>query len=180
MNSHSKHPLHDESCRQDKDCDCKYPAPKGMILETEYSNFGPVDVTFGDGAVTQTFNQPIASVTIDTSCFSCASIIIDYIGILNVTTTVSAFSTLTFTLFRVGNGFRTPQPAATFRFSVSDITGGVTTSHTLAFRYAAPNGECRDRCTYILELTNINNFDFGTITYAINGTISALATGSSR
>jgi hypothetical protein len=182
MNSCSKYPLHDETskCRKDEDCGCGHPCPQGAIFEYSFSNFGPLDVTFVEGLSTQIFNQPIASVCVDTTCLDCARVIIDFIGILNVTTTVSATSTLTFTLYRIGNGFRTPQPVATFNYYVADITGGVTTSHTLAFRYPAPAGDCNGRCTYILELNSIYNLDFGTITYAINGTMSALVIDSSR
>ncbi|MEL7597980.1 MAG: hypothetical protein AAGU01_07240, partial [Clostridiaceae bacterium] len=67
------------------------------------------------------------------------------------------------------------QPVSMVNFFVADITGGVTASHTLAFKFPFKNDVCNDCCTYVLELTNISNIDFGTITYAINGTISALA-----
>ena len=182
MNSHSKYSLHEETSNRgkDEDCDCKHPAPRGVILETEYGNFGPLDITFALGTSTQTFNQPIASVTIDTACLNNADVLIDFIGILNVTTTVAATSTLTFTLSKICNGYITPQTIATTNFFVADVTGGVTTSHTLALRYPLKNDDCRDCCTYVLALSSIFNLDFGTITYAINGTISALAIDSSH
>jgi len=177
MNSNSKYPLHVETsnCKQDQDCDCKHPFGNKVIFESSYGNFGPLDVTFVEGDTLLTFNQAIASVTIDTTCLNAKNIIIDFTGILNVTTTVAATSTLTFTLFRICNDMRLRQPLSMVNFFVADTTGGVTTSHTLAFKFPFRNDECKDCCTYILDLTNISNLDLGTITYSINGTLSALA-----
>ncbi|MEL7658475.1 MAG: hypothetical protein AAGU75_21495, partial [Bacillota bacterium] len=99
MNSNSKYPLHEETSvyRQNRDCDCQHPTASKVIFESNYGNFGPLDVTFALDATLQTFNQPIASVTIDTTCLNVKNVIIDFTGILNVTTTVAAISTLTFT-----------------------------------------------------------------------------------
>lgn len=182
MNSDSKYSLHedDTGCSHGRDCGFQHPAPKGLILETAYGSFGPIDVTFNADTQLQTFNRPIASVTIDTTCLNCADILIDFIGILNVTTTVAATSALTFTLFRVCSGFTAPQPLTTTNFFVVESTGGVTASQTLAFRYPFKNEECRGCCTYVLDLTSIFNLDIGTLTYAINGTMSAMAVNSSR
>lgn len=182
MNSNSKYPLHGDAstCRQDQDCDCQHSSGNKVIFESSYGNFGPLDVTFAEGATFLTFNQPIASVTIDTTCLNVKNVVVDFTGILNVTTTVAATSTLTFTLFRICNDMRLPQPVSTVNFFVADTTGGVTTSHTLAFRFPFRNDECKDCCTYVLELTNISNLDLGTITYSINGTLSALAIVSDR
>ncbi|HVI40343.1 MAG TPA: DUF4489 domain-containing protein [Anaerovoracaceae bacterium] len=177
MNSVSKYPLHEETsiCKQDRDCDCQHPKGNKVIFESSYGNFGPLDVTFAEGAQLQTFNQPIASVTIDTTCLNVTNTIIDFTGILNVTTTVPAESTLTFTLFKICNDMRTRQPVSTVNFFVADIPGGEIASHTLAFKFPFKNNDCKDCCTYILELTNIFNLSPGTITYSVNGTFSALA-----
>lgn len=180
MNSNSKYPMHDKdmNCGKDKARDCRHPVPKGVILETGFGNLGPLDITFAEGEQFQTLNRPIASVTIDTTCLKCADILIDFIGILNVTTTVAATSTLTFTLFRICSGFSSPQPIATTNFSVVEATGGVTTSQTLSFRYPFKSDNCGECCTYVLDLTSIFNLDLGTLTYAISGTMSALAIDS--
>ena len=177
MNSTSKYSLHGDTsiCRHDQDCDCQHPFGNKVIFESNYGNFGPLDVTFVEGDTLLTFNQPIASVTLDTTCLHVKNLVIDFIGILNVTTTVAATSTLTFTLFRICNDMRVPQPVSTVNFFVADTTGGVTTSHTLAFRFPFGNDICKDCCTYVLNLTNISNLDLGTITYSINGNLSALA-----
>jgi len=158
-----------------RDCDCQHPFGNKVIFENSYGNLGPLDVTFADGALFQTFNQPIASVTIDTTCKSVRNVVIEFTGILNVTTTVSAFSTLTFTLFRICGDMGISQPVSTVSYFVADSAGGVTSSHTLVFRFPFRDDDCNDCCAYVLGLTNIYNTDFGTITYAINGTISALA-----
>lgn len=168
MDSKSKYSLH--GGKKDKDCDCR---KCDVILESNYGNFGPLDVTFVGGE-TPTFNQAIASVTVDLSCINCANILIDFTGILNVTTTVPATGALTFTLFKTCRRQMTRQPLATFTFFVADTTGGVTTSHALAFKYPSRNDHCQDCCTYTLELNSISNLDLGTITYSINGTLSAL------
>lgn len=176
MNSNSKYPMNVETanCRRDKDCGCRHPSGNKVIFKTNYGNFGPLNVTFTDGALLQTFNQPIASVTIDTTCVDVKNIVIEFTGILNVTTIFAATSTLTFTLFRICSDMRTRQAVSTVNYFAADILGGVTTSHTLVYRFPFSNDGCKDCCSYVLELTSINNPDFGTITYAINGILSAL------
>lgn len=177
MDSNSKYPLHEKTSnfKKDQDCDCKHPFGNKVIFESSYGNFGPLDVTFVEDETFITFNQPIASVAIDTTCLNVKNVVVDFIGILNVTTTVAAISTLTFTLFRICNDMRFPQTISTVNFFVADTEGGVTTSHTLALRFPFRNDDCRGCCTYVLDLTNISNLDLGTITYSINGTLSALA-----
>jgi len=182
MDSNSKYPLHGElcNCKQDRDCKCQHPFGNKVIFESRYGNLGPIDVTFAEAATLQALNQPIGSITVDTACEEVKTVVIDFTGILNVTTTVAAISTLTFTLYRICSDMRTRQPVSTVNFSIADTTGGLTTSHTLAFKFPFKNEECKDCCTYVLELINISNFDFGTITYSINGTLSALVIVSSR
>lgn len=177
MNLDSNYPMHEEAVnfRRDKDCDCKHPPGYKVIFEINYGNLGPLDITFVEGASFQTINQPVGSVSIDTSCDTVRNVIIEFTGILNVTTTVAATSTLTFTLFKVCNDIGTSQPLSTVSYFVADSTGGVTTSHTLVFRFPICTDDCLDCCTYVLELSNIYNLDLGTITYAVNGTLSALA-----
>jgi len=182
MNSNSKYPMDVETanCRRDKRCSCKYSSGNKVIYKSNYGNLGPLDVTFADGASLQDFNLPIASVTIDTTCEDVRNIIIEFTGILNVTTTVSATSTLTFTLFRICSDMGARQAVSTVNYFVADIPGGVTNSHTLAFKFPFNDDDCKDCCSYVLELTNIYNLDFGTITYAINGILSALGIVSAR
>lgn len=182
MDLHSKYPLNIETSnhRKDQDCECQHPLGNKVIFESSYGNFGPLDVTFTEDATLLTFNQAIASVAIDTTCVNVKNLLVEFTGILNVTTTVSAISTLTFTLFRICNDMRFPQPISTVNFFVADIDGGITASHTLAFRFPFRNDVCKDCCTYVLELTNISNLDLGTITYSINGTFSVLAIVSDR
>ncbi len=176
MNSNSKYPLHKENSdgRKDHDGICKHHKANRVVLESEYGNLGPLDVTFTEGLTIQAINRPVASVTIDTTCFKCADVLVDFTGILNVTPEVSATSILTFTLFKVCKGFRARQSAATFNFFVADIFSALTASHTLVFKFPFKNDDC-NCCTYVLELTSISNLDLGTVTYSINGTMSALA-----
>lgn len=166
MNSNSKYT---------KD-DCKHKCPSGnnVIFENCYGSLGPLNFTFSEGNSFQTFNQPIASVSVDASCKNIKDIIIDFTGILNVTTTVSATSTLTFALYKICDNTKSSQPVATVSYFVADIFGGVTTSHTLAFKFPFCNNDCDDCCSYVLELANIYNLDFGTITYDVYGNLSAL------
>ncbi len=177
MELNSKYPLHGEvpNSKQHQDCDCQSAFGNKVIFENSYGNFGPLDITFAEGEQLQTFNQPIASVTIDTTCVDVKNVIIDFTGILNVTTTVAATSMLTFTLHRICSDRRARQPISTVNFFVADTTGGVTTSHTLAFKFPIRDDNCCGCCTYVLELISIFNLDFGTINYAINGNLSALA-----
>lgn len=184
MNSIYKYNLDKETSINEQhrnyNSDCQQLLPTQVILKSNYSNFGPLDVTFTLDSLIQTFNQAVANVTIDTTNLNCPNLLIDFTGILNVTTTVSATSSLVFTLFRYCKEMRIRQPVTTFNFFVADITGGVTVSHTLDFVYSSQNDNCKDCCTYILELTSISNVDLGTITYFINGTITAFAVESSR
>jgi hypothetical protein len=176
MNSISKYPLHEENSinRQDQDCDCQHPKGNKVIFQSSYSNFGPLNVVFTDAALIQTFNQPIASVTIDTACLNVTNTVIDFTGILNVTpVNTAANSTLIFTLFKTCNDRRIRQSVSTVNFFVVN-NAGATNSFTLAFKFPFKNNECKDCCTYILELTSIFNADPGTVTYSINGTLSAL------
>jgi len=106
-----------------------------------------------------TFNQPIASVTVDLSCIENANILLDFTGVLNVTTTVAATCALTFTLFKTCRRQRIRQALTAYTFFVADGFGGVTTSHTLSFKYPMRNDHCQDCCTYTLELTSISNLD---------------------
>nr|WP_315020493.1 DUF4489 domain-containing protein [uncultured Aminipila sp.] len=177
MELNSKYPLHGEvlTSKQHQDCDCQSTFGNKVIFENSYGNFGPLDITFAEGNLLQTFNQPISSVTIDTTCVDVKNLIIDFTGILNVTTTVAATSTLTFTLYRICSDRRPRQPISTVNFFVADTTGGVTTSHTLAFKFPTKDENCNGCCTYVLDLISISNLDFGTINYSINGNLSALA-----
>lgn len=176
MDEKSKYPLYGKTSvnKKSHDCDCREKRACDVILESRYGNFGPLDVTFVEGEATPTFNQAIASLTVDLSCINSANILLDFSGILNVTTTVPATGALTFTLFKACRRQRNRQSLATFTFFVADGFGGVTASHTLAFKYPLRNDHCQDCCTYTLELNSISNLDFGTLTYAINGIFSAL------
>ena len=176
MNSNSKYPMNVETanCRRNKDCGCKHPSGNKVIFRSNYGNLGPLDVTFTEGTPLQTFNLPIASVTIDTTCEDVKNIVIEFTGILNVTTIIAATSILTFNLFRICSDMRTSQLVSTANYFAADILGGVTTSHTLVFRFPFSDDDCKDCCSYVLELANIYNIDGGTLTYAINGILSAL------
>lgn len=182
MNSNSKYPMNVETanCRRDKDCGCRHPYGNKVIFKSNYGNLGPLDFTFDDGASLLAFNLPIASVTIDTTCEDVRNVIIEFTGILNVTTNFAATSTLTFTLFRICSDMGTRQAVSTVNYFASDILGGVTTSHTLVFRFPFNDDDCKDCCSYVLEFTNIYNIDGGTRTYAINGILSALGIVSAR
>ena len=178
MNSTSKYPLNEETsiCKKDQDCDCQHPKGNKVLFESSYGNFGPLDITFTEGVLIQTFNQPISSVTIDTTCLNVTNTLIDFTGILNVTTAnVAATSALTFTLFKTCTDRRMRQTVSTANFFAADPVAGATASFTLAFKFPFKNNDCKDCCTYILELTNISNQVAGTITYSVNGTFSALA-----
>lgn len=181
MNSNSNCFLHRKTSdnKQSQNCDGQHPLGNKVLFESGYGNLGPLNVTFSEGESFLSIDQPIGRVTIDTTCVNTKNVIIDYVGILNVTTTVSATSTLNFTLYRVCNDKEVRQAISMISFLVADIDGGVTTSHTLAFRFPLGDDIC-NCCSYVLELTNIYNLDFGTITYQINGVLSAMAIVSDR
>lgn len=182
MNSNSNCFLNKKNSnhKQCQDRDCQHPLGNKVLFESSYGNLGPLDVTFSEGASFLSIDQPIGRVTIDTTCVNVKNVIIDYVGILNVTTTVPATSTLNFTLYRSCNDQEMRQAISMISFLVADIDGGVTTSHTLAFRFPLGDDICNGCCSYVLELTNIFNLDFGTITYQINGVLSAMAIVSDR
>jgi hypothetical protein len=182
MNSNSNCSVHDEisKYKQSQECNCKLPKGNKVIFESNYGNLGPLDVAFSAGESFISINLPIASVVIDTTCVNVKNVIIEFTGILNVTTTVAATSTLNFTLYSICNDMKVRQTLAMTSFLLSEQTGGITASHTLAFRFPLGDCNCNDCCSYELELSSIFNLDFGMITYQINGIISAMAIVSDR
>lgn len=186
MNSKSKN-RSDEgtSYRQPPKGRCAHSAPDRIFLTSNNGSLGPLPITFITTVLSQTINQPVASITIDASGFKDPIVQIDFTGILDLTTfTALANATLNFTLFRSCRETGLQEPVATFSFYVVEQTGGVTSSHTLVFKYISPSDGCEDNCacegctTYTLQLDSIFNLGIGTLTFFINGTISALVVDS--
>jgi hypothetical protein len=150
-----------------------------IVFNSENGNSIFIPVTLIEGAPPlQTFNQTIASVSINTCRLNHPKILIEFSGTLNVTPTTSAISTLVFTLFRSCRGTDVREPLTTFNFYLTDVVSAITTSQTLVFKYISKDS-CRECCSYDLELTSITTLELGTTTYSINdGVIIALAKDS--
>lgn len=160
---------------------CRHPIPGHVLLRCNNGGFGPRNVNFETPRLPVTFNQPIASVTIDTTYLKCPRVLINFVGILTVTpVTNTAISTLNFTLFRMCKGDKIRQPVSTFTFSTVVVTDSPD-SRTLNFQYSSCGSECGDCCIYTLELTSISNgINTGVLTYSINGELCELAIEAGR
>lgn len=164
------------------DCgkDCTHPVPGKAILTCSTGNFSTnINIVFP--STLQVFNQPIASVTIDTACLKCPSILIDFAGILTSTPT-QPFNllsiTATFTLFKICKESKIRQPIDTYNFNILNITQ-FPDSQTIKFEYAPCDDQCEDCCTYILELTRVTTaFGNSTGTISLTGTLCVIAVNS--
>jgi len=154
------------------------------ILRCNKSNFGTTNILLPTPPFVQTLNQPVASVTIDTSCLRCPNILISFDGILDISNLLNNFiqSTFTFTLFRDCKGHRIREAIATFNYNVIHFSPffdiNSKASHTLCFQHSSCDDSCDDCCTYILELSRISDFNPVTETISINGKLCALAVES--
>lgn len=142
--------------------------------------FGPSLISFVSGPVTQTINKPIASVTIDTACLRCPSLLIDFAGILTSTNVSGNLdATFNFTLFKSCSGSQIRQPVKNFTLTQSRLInatiGGIfNDSRTLKFEYfSCDEDQCEDCCTYTLELTTATEPLGISFTLSINGTLCA-------
>ncbi|WP_312653892.1 DUF4489 domain-containing protein [Aminipila sp.] len=159
------------------DCNnCFNTLPEKLLLKCSNGNIVLNNLTLLGGNTIQNFNQPIANVSIDTACFCNPELLIDFTGILTVTPLDStAVMTFTFTLFRICEGIRTPQAVSTFEFNYTNIFPPYPDSRTLIFEYSPCDDQCKECCTYILELTSIYYLFPVTTNISINGTLCALA-----
>lgn len=161
----------------EKDSSSCFHTLKGESL-LRYSNGYLVlnNLTVSEGNLTQIFNQPIASITIDTTCLCKPKLLINFSGILTVTPLNNvAASRFTFTLFRICKDIKIPQVVSTFNFDYRNLTPSFPDSRTLDLKYSACDDYFRGCCTYIIELTSITNSFLTTSNLSINGTLSGLA-----
>ena len=137
------------------------------------------NITLLVGNVLQSFNLPIASVIIDTTCLCNPKLSIDFTGILTVTPlTGIALSTFTFSLFRICEGSSSPQAVDTFNLDYKNLFTALPVSDTLIFKYSPCDYQCKDCSGYILELTSVSNASLLTANISITATLFALAVES--
>lgn len=172
-NCDKKVPNHD----QHDDCDnyCKHPLPGKALLRCNNGNFGTTNVSLLIPPFSQTFNQPIASVTIDTTCLYRKKILVDFAGILTSRLVVGLFTgTLIFTLFKTCKESRVRQSVITFTFNFLSLLSAPE-DRALNFEYSYCEDQCDDCCTYTLEMTNISSETPTSVELSINGTLCVLA-----
>jgi len=155
---------------------CFHTLPEKLLLKCSTGNIFLNNLTLSVGDSIQIFNQPIANVSIDTACLCNPALLIDFAGVLTVTPLNNiAVMTFTFTLFRICEGIRAPQAVSTFEFNYKNIFSPYPDSRTLIFEYSPCDDQCKERCTYILEITSISYRVPLTTNISINGTLCALA-----
>lgn len=160
------------------------PKPGHAILRANNGSLGPLNLNFITGGTTPVtnipVNQPIANVTIDTSCLDCPILLVDFAGILTATTINTAGTfTYTFTLFKTCKGGE-QQPIRTFSFSQQINQLNNPDSRTLKLEHTSCDDVCDDCCQYSFELTRVSASNITTnLTVTINGVISILAVESS-
>jgi len=165
------------------DCEknCIHPTPGKLFLKHTNSNITTHIINLTTPPLTQTFNQPIASVTIDTTSLCKQKFLINFVGILTTTSTTQIALTSTFTLFKICKESRIRQPVATYNFNVVDLIPPFSNSQTIMFNYSPCDDQCDGCCTYVLEFTRLSGNTFfpslGSIT--INSKLSILGVDSS-
>jgi len=181
MNSLFKLDINEKNQIYDCDKNCIHPTPGKLFLKHTNSNITTHIINLTTFPLTQTFNQPIASVTIDTTCLCKPKLLINFVGILTTIPTAAIALTSTFTLFKICKESRIRQPVATYNFNVVDIISPFSNSQTIKFNYSPCDDQCDGCCTYVLEFTRVSGNMFfassGSIT--INSTLSVLGVDSS-
>lgn len=190
MNSESKYYYNKETFANEKrnGCDnqCGHSMPGELLLKCRNGTLGPMTSIVLAPPLSETFNQTIAKVTINTSCLNCPTILISFDGILNIKNNSGQTlrnATFIFTLFKICKGSTFSEEAiSTFNYSVSERNNdNIEESRTLSFQYSTCNDECNDCndcCTYRLELTRISYLQVPVnMTFSINGKVCALAVG---
>ncbi|WP_312653886.1 DUF4489 domain-containing protein [Aminipila sp.] len=158
------------------DCNhCKHLLPNKALLRCNTGNFNTTSVVLLTSPFSQTFNQPIASVTIDSACLCKKKILVDFEGILTASLVSGLFAgTFIFTLFKTCKGSRNRQAVAIFPFYF--ITSlGISEDRALKLEYPYCQEQCDDCCTYTLELTSISSASPARVVVSISGTICVLA-----
>lgn len=178
MNSYSQdnfnHDCKSNNCYKDNN----HPIPGPALLRTNKGSLGSITINpEANDPITQPVEQAIASVTVDTACFRCPKILIDFAGILTATALdIFVDATYTFTLFKTCKGSAVRLPVETFTFSQHffSLAGSDNDSRTLKFEFAPCDDSCEDCCTYTLELTRVTENLGLSFSLAITGVISAL------
>lgn len=166
------------------DCDknCAHPAPGKIFLKRTNSNTTTNIINLAVPPFTQTFNQPIASVTIDTTCLCKPELLIKFKGILTTTAIALMTFTSTFTLYKICKKSKIRQPVATYNFNLVDVVP-FPNSQTIMFDYTPCGDQCEDYCTYILEFTRASsssNLGGASGSITISSTLSVLGLDSSN
>lgn len=182
MNSLSQCNSNEQCLAYDKhhhcDNNCIHPAPGKLILRCSNGSFA-TNINIVAPPFIQVFNQPIASVSMDTTSLKCPSILIDFAGILTTIPTPGIISlTATFTLFKTCKESKIRQPVATYNFNVVNLFSPFPDSQTIKFEYSPCDDECEDCCTYTLEFTRVSSFFQSIGSISINGTLCVLTVDS--
>ncbi|WP_312653888.1 DUF4489 domain-containing protein [Aminipila sp.] len=184
MNSLFKLDINEKNpiCNKYYDCNknCIHPTPGKVFLKHTNNNLIKNQINLTTPPYTQTFNQPIASVTIDTACFCKPKLLINFVGILTTTTKSFLVLTNTFTLFKTCKDSKILQPVATYNFNVINTVASFPNSQTIKFDYSPCDDPCEDCCSYILEFTRVSSIFAGSSgSITINGAFSVLGVDSS-
>lgn len=174
LNSNEKSSIYDKHYKFNKNCNQTQLGK--MLLKCNNGNLSAVNINLVNPNFTQTFNQPIASITIDTACLCNLKLLLDFSG--TITTITNSFMTLTntFTLFKTCKTSIIRQPIATYNFNIINTSSPLPDSQTIKFQYSPCDDQCEDCCTYTLELTRVSSIFSGSSgSIFINGKLCAMA-----
>lgn len=162
---------------------CNKSRPSKAILRCNKICYGPVNVfpdNFFGNISSVDVNEPIASVTIDTTYLHCPTTSIEFSGIL--TNNQFSFVSFSFTLFKTCKGSSLRKAIDTFNFTTINVVGNFPLSHSIKFKYLSCKDDCDDQCndccTYTLELTRYTDQFNNRSQFSINGMLCALAVDS--
>lgn len=156
--------------------ECAHPIPGKVLFNCSNGNLSFSNILLPENNMPQNLNQPMASVTMDTTLLCNPKLLINFSGILTVTPLDNIESSIfTFALFRICPGIKVREPITTFSFNYMNFSPSFPESRTLKLEYLYCNGQCESCCTYILELTSISSLAALTANISINGLLSILA-----
>lgn len=178
MNSMSGHYYKDdcEPCKKEK----KEKKCCPVVLKCNCGSYGPAILQIPEETQFVLVNQPIASVTVDTSCLCNPTIKVDFCGTLTaIYEDFDETVTYNFTLYRTCRGNGSRQALKSFSVSQLFADDDLPDSRGLCFSYSECDNECFDCCTYTLELTSVSATDDDeSLNLSITGTLCVLAVSS--
>ena len=146
------------------------------LLRYNNGNFNTTNIDLT--SLSQTLNQPIASVTIDSTCLGRKKVLVNFEGNINVRQIGGLFTgTFIFTLLKTCKESMNRQAIAVYSYNFLSFVNFFPQDRAINFPYPCCDDQCACDycCTYTLELTRVSSETPVLVEVSINGTISVLA-----